>query len=110
MRPFCPTCHTEVRETDYFCFNCGKNLKAKPLSTSLQAEILYYAASIFLPPLGFWWGVKYLRQHDPVSKRIGIVSMLLTVIATIITFAWGVRVMNSVSSQVNEQMNLIQGF
>lgn len=110
MNPRCPTCHTEVRESDYFCFNCGKNLKAKPLNTALQTEILYYAASIFLPPLGFWWGIKYLRQNDPVSKRIGIISMVLTVIATIITFSWGVVFVNSVSSQVNEQMNLMQGF
>lgn len=72
-------------------------------------EILCYAGSIFLVPLGLWWGIKYLRQPDPASKRIGIISVILTIAATIIVIIWTVNILNSVGSQVNNQLNGIPG-
>jgi len=48
----CPTCHQPVSPEDYFCPNCGKDLKAKPLSVSITTQIGIYLLSIFLPPLG----------------------------------------------------------
>lgn len=109
MEPTCPQCHGVVRPTDYFCANCGKNLKAKPLSTSLATEIMYYAGSVLLPPLGFWWGIKYLKQDDTTSKRIGIISMVLTTISFIITSVWIVNYINKLNAQVGSQLNGLQG-
>jgi hypothetical protein len=110
MEPICPKCHTAVRPSDYFCFNCGANLHPKPLSTDIATEIMYYAGSILLPPLGFWWGIKYLRQPDAASKRIGILCMVLTTISTIVSSIWLVNYFNKLNSQVNQQLNSLQGF
>ena len=71
---------------------------------------MYYAGSILLPPLGFWWGIKYLKQPDAVSKRIGIVSMVLTTISFIITSVWLVNYINKLNATVNSQLNGLQGF
>ncbi|MCX6791507.1 MAG: zinc ribbon domain-containing protein [Candidatus Gottesmanbacteria bacterium] len=110
MEPTCPQCHVIVRPTDYFCSNCGKSLHAKPLSTSLTTEIMYYAGSLVLPPLGYWWGIKYLKQTDAVSKRIGIVCIVLTTISFIVTSIWIVDYINKISATVNTQINGAQGF
>jgi len=110
MEHMCPNCHIAVRETDYFCFNCGKNLHPVPLRTDILTECLYYGASILFPPLGFWWGIKYLRQSDPASKRIAYVSMLLTVASSIIVMVWSIQLINGISAQVNQQMDIMQGF
>lgn len=110
MEPTCPQCHVVVQPTDFFCANCGKSLKAKPLSTSLTTEIMYYIGSIALPPLGFWWGIKYLKQGDAVSKRIGIISMVLTAISFILTSIVAVDYINKISAQVGSQLYTPQGF
>ena len=110
MEPTCPKCHIAVRPSDYFCFNCGAPLHPKPLSTNLATEIMYYAGSILLPPLGFWWGFKYLRQPDAVSKRIAILCMVFTTVSFIITSIWAVGYINKINATVNSQLNGLQGF
>ncbi|MCX6794089.1 MAG: zinc ribbon domain-containing protein [Candidatus Gottesmanbacteria bacterium] len=110
MEPTCPQCHGVVRPTDFFCYNCGKNLKVKPLPTSLTTEIMYYAGSVLLPPLGFWWGIKYLKQPDAASKRIGILCMVFTTISFIVTSIWLVDYINKINATVNNQLNGLQGF
>jgi hypothetical protein len=110
MEPTCPQCHVIVRPTDFFCANCGKNLKTKPLSTTLTTEIMYYIGSIALPPLGFWWGIKYLKQNDALSKRIGIVCMVLTAVSFIISSVWIVGYINKLNATVGNQLNNLQGF
>lgn len=86
----CPVCHEPVRPEFYFCPNCGKNLKEKPLPTDLNAKISIYLLSIVTPPLCFltikWWhGVKYLKMDDPKAKEIGLVSIVLMVLSTAVT-------------------------
>ena len=106
----CPQCHVAVRPTDYFCYNCGKILHAKPLSTSLTTEIMYYIGSLLLPPLGYWWGIKYLLQQGAASKRIGIIIMVLTTISFIITSIFAVDYITKIQATVNSQLNGLQGF
>ena len=110
MEPKCPTCHTVVRPTDYFCFNCGKNLHEKLLPTSRATEIMYYVGSLLLPPIGIWWGFKYLRQDDRDSKRIRFICMAITVISTLIAVQWTMQFMQGVNAQVNQQLQGIEGF
>jgi len=101
--PICTQCHIQVRESDYFCFNCGKNLKPKPLSTSALTQCMYYLGSIFLPPMGFIWGIRYLREKSPVAKVVGIICIALTIIVLIIAVQATVAVMNTVNQQINSQ-------
>src|SRR4030042_1168633 len=104
MEPICPKCHVAVGPTDFFCYNCGKSLRAKPLSTQLSAEIMYYVGSLLLPPLGFWWGIKYLKQTDAASKRIGILCMVVTSISFILTSIVAVDYINKISAAVGSQL------
>lgn len=106
----CPVCHAAIRPTDYFCFNCGKNLKPQPPSTSVSSQALLYLGSLFLPPLGIIWGWRYLRQPNSASKIIGGVSILLTLISLVITMWLVTKTVNTVNQQVNQQLRLIQGF
>ncbi len=100
----CPGCHVEVRPTDYFCFNCGKNLKPKPPSTTLTTQIILYLESVLLPPYGIIIGIRYLRQKDGASKIVGIISVILTMLALVI-FAKVTRdLMETVNTQITKQM------
>jgi len=110
MEPICPHCHVTVRATDYFCFNCGKNLKPKPLSTSLDTLFLYYLGAVVLPPLGIIWGFKYVGQPDVKSKLHGAILIVLTIIECILLTVWTINFVNSVNKQVNQQINGLQGF
>jgi hypothetical protein len=88
----CPVCHEPVRPEFYFCPNCGKNLKEKPLSTSLSAQISIYFFSIITPPMCFltikWWhGVKYMKADNPKAKEIGLIAIVLLALSTAVT-AW----------------------
>jgi hypothetical protein len=80
----CSQCHVAVRVSDYFCFNCGKNLKPKPLSTSVSTQLIYYAGSVFLPPMGIIWGIKYLKEKESKAKIVGIVCITITVVVLIV--------------------------
>lgn len=109
MEPTCPHCHTPVRATDYFCYNCGKNLKPKPLSTSFETLLLYYAGAVILLPMGFIWGMKYLRQESQTAKVHGVILIGLTIIECIVVTVWTVNFVSTVSGQFNSQLNGLPG-
>lgn len=106
----CPTCHTQVRETDYFCFNCGKNLHEKPPSITVTDQALLYAGSIFLPPMGFIWGWKYLKSTDQKTRYVGLVAWALTVAILIWATSYTMHIFTTVSKQVDSQLNGMGGF
>ena len=101
----CPHCETVCPSANYFCPNCGKKLKDKPLSTSAAKQIAVYLISFFLPPFGLGSGIKYLKQEDGKSKAIGGVAILLTIMAIIITILITINVLNSMSKVLNGQLN-----
>ena len=105
----CPSCHIEVRPTDYFCFNCGKNLQEKPPSITVESQILLYLGSVFLPPMGIIWGLKYLRRPDQKSRTVGWVAVILTLVCILLYAKWIFGVMDTVNKEVN-QFNSMQGF
>jgi len=93
--PTCPQCHQPVLPEAYFCPNCGKSLKEKPLSTSVSFQVGLYAFSIILPIIAFigvtrWAGIKYMKSNDPTAKQIGIVALVLLILSTVITYWLGV--------------------
>ena len=106
----CRFCKANISSDFFFCPNCGKKLKDKPLSTSTPKQILVYLASAFLPPIGLWWAVKYLRQSDPLSKKIAVFIIIITVIATAVTFKIFIDTMNTVNQTVSKQLQMYQNF
>ncbi len=100
----CPVCHMEVRSTDYFCFNCGKDLKPKPLSTAFLQQIVIYLESIFLPPYGVVIGLRYLKQKEGKSKVVGVVAVVLTILSIVIFTKLTLDLINNINVQVNKQM------
>ncbi len=105
MDPICTKCHTTIRPTDYFCFNCGNNLKPTPPSISLMDQIVLYIKSILLPPFGILFAFKYLKQTDSKSKIVGIVAIVLTVISLIVSIVLFADFMKTLNDQVNSQIN-----
>jgi hypothetical protein len=102
----CPTCHQPVRPTDYFCPNCGKNLRPAPLSTSLSGQISLYLKTLLLPPLGLVWGFRYLRQSDTKSKIVGLVTIIITTIEVIWLIQFTINTVNTFTEQLNQQTQL----
>ena len=107
--PICPTCHFAVAESYYFCPNCGKKLKEVPPETTITKQITLYLISFFLPPFGLMPGIKYLRQSDEKSRKIGMISLVLTALSIIITVWYTVKLTQGITSQLNGQMNQYQG-
>lgn len=106
----CPACHIAVRPTDYFCFNCGKNLHAAPPGTTLTDQIKLYLGSVFLAPMGIFWGLRYLREESQKSKIVGIVAIALSVVTFIIAVKFTVNTINTLNTQVEKQLQGIEGF
>lgn len=107
----CPVCHLPVQPEFYFCPNCGKELREKPLSTSVATQAWIYAFSIVMPMIAFlgishWPGVRYLRSDDEAAKQIGIIASVLMAISTIVTF-WLAIVW--IQSYVQSSVNSING-
>lgn len=106
----CPGCHIAVRPTDYFCFNCGKNLHSAPPGTTPADQIKLYLGSVFLAPMGIFWGLKYLREESQKSKIVGLVAMALSVVTFIIAVKFTVNTVNTLNTQVEKQLQGIEGF
>lgn len=110
MESTCSKCHSVVKSSDYFCFNCGNSLKPRPLETSLVHQILIYVGSILLPPIGIIWGVRYLRQKEQKCKIIGIICIFLTIISLIFVAILAINTINTVNSEVSRQLQLLNGY
>jgi len=105
----CVYCQGNISLSDYFCPNCGKKLKEEPQSTTLLKQLLIYFVSFFLPPLGVWPAIKYLRQGDEQSKKIGFIALFLTIISIVITGWLTLNFINSFNKELGNQFDLYQG-
>jgi hypothetical protein len=103
----CHGCKQPILPQDYFCPNCGRKIKDKPQSTTILRQIFVYLISFFLPPVGLWPAVKYLRQKDNKSKMIGLVAIILTVISFAISIWLYFGFIDTVNKQLNQQLNEI---
>jgi hypothetical protein len=59
--------------------------------------------------MGIIWGLRYLKQSDTASKRIGVLAMALSIITILVVTRWLVGTYNAAMTQVNQIQNL-QGF
>lgn len=100
----CKKCQTQIRATDYFCFNCGKEQRPKPLSTNLIAELVLLVKCILLPPFGIIWGIQYLRQSDTKSKLSGLMAILVTIVVSALAIKFTIDAINSFNSILTTQL------
>ena len=104
-----------VEDIFYFCPNCGKALKEKPLSVSGATQAWIYALSIVMPMIAFlaishWPGMRYLRSGDKSAKQIGIIAAALMAASTIIVFWLAiVWTQNFIQSSLNSISGLGSG-
>ena len=110
----CQVCHSPLQLTWFYCPNCGKNLKEKPIEISLIKQIFIYLVSFFLAPLGLGWGFKYIKSNDEKVRMVGIISILLTVISIVImifvfkgVFDQYAKLLNSINSPGSSSLNNI---
>jgi len=108
---FCPSCHTSILPAFYFCPNCGKALRPKPLSTSLGKQISVYLISFFLPPFGLGPAFRYLSQKGALAKTIGIVAILLTTFSLAVAVYYCVEFFHQVNQIIGiNSLNQLQGY
>lgn len=102
----CPICHQRAAPDFYFCPYCGKDLKEKPLSTTVFTQAWIYAVSIILPMVLFlgvtrWPGIKYARSGGGKARWIGIIAIILMTLSTIalawVTYAFIGRLLQTLS-------------
>ncbi len=101
----CPKCGKEIPENSFFCSYCGKKIKEPPVSVSAAKQIFMYAVSLFLPPLGLIWFVRYLRQPDRKAKNIAIAILVVTIAASLFTLWFAVQIMNGFTNSLNNPLN-----
>lgn len=70
---------------------------------------MLYLGSIFLPPMGIIWGLRYLRQSDRRSKIVGMVSIAITLSVLWIGLKATMDTINAVNSVMNSQLQGVQG-
>lgn len=103
---FCSKCKSPVSESYYFCPNCGKSLKLRPSATSALTQIGIYLLSVFLPPLGLWPGIKYLRTENGKAKVIGAVAIFLTIVSTALTILLTMGAINKLTQTMTQNLGL----
>jgi len=101
--PTCLYCRGNIVLADYFCPHCGKKLREKPLATNLARQIYIYLLSLLLPPLGLWPAIKYLRQQDEKSKKIGLAALVLTIISLLAAIWLSMGFINSLNQKFSNQ-------
>jgi hypothetical protein len=92
----CFSCSAPVPPSAYFCPDCGKPIRTKPLATSVSKQVIIYLISFFIAPFGLWYAWKYLKQNDRKSKIIGLVATALTIFSLALTFWTIAGLVNSV--------------
>lgn len=106
MEQVCSSCNLPIQDNFYFCPNCGKKLKEKPLSTSIGKQIVIYTISFIIPPSGFWYGFKYISQQGKNRKIIGILSIVITLISSIISVYLFKNFIDNINIELSKQMSI----
>lgn len=104
MDSVCPTCHVTVRPTDYFCYNCGKNLKPKPPSVSPASLVFFFLMSALVPVAGVVLSIKYLRAQGNTYKMYGIAGLIVTGVSLLFTVQFTISFMQEFERQLNAQL------
>ena len=71
---------------------------------------MYYVGAILLPPMGFIWGWRYVKESDPVAKTHGIILIILTAIELIYLTFWTMNFFQTINATINSQLKGVEGF
>ena len=97
----CPTCQAATTPEAYFCSQCGKPVREKPLAATFMKQLWVYGVCLFAPPFGLWYTWKYLRQAGSTAKKIGIATIVLTIISIVFTIWVSASLLNQINTAVN---------
>jgi hypothetical protein len=104
----CPKCDFPVRLKFNFCPNCGKNLKNEAPKMTLRKQILTYAISILLPPLGLLPGFKYIRSEDQKTQNVGLIAIILTIFSSVIVIFYGYLIVQEARESLKMQLEQLE--
>lgn len=98
----CKFCQAQVSESFYFCPNCGKKIKEPPFKFSLGKSISIIVFAVLFPPLGIIPGIKYFLKDDRRAQFVGIITIAVTIIASIVIVIFTINLFNSFSKTYQE--------
>lgn len=101
---FCPHCGQQVLDSDLFCSHCGYQLIDTLPSTG--RVIFIYAVSLALPPFGLIYFFRYIKSSDASMKRIGIISLAITILSTILALWFAFIIFQQAQNSLNTYSNL----
>ncbi|HUD44074.1 MAG TPA: hypothetical protein VMR41_00875 [Patescibacteria group bacterium] len=104
----CPVCQYVVEDSWYFCPNCSKKLKMKPLPTTVWRQIGVYLLSVCLPPLGLFPAFNYLRQHSWKARIVGLMCILFTILSIVLTTWYAMNLMQQINTEMKSQLAPLQ--
>jgi hypothetical protein len=104
----CPLCKYVVQPSWYFCPNCSKKLKMKPLSTSIWRQIGVYLVSIIFPPFGIFPAINYFRQPSWKARTVGILCILFTILSVWVTIWYTNVLFKQINTEMNTQLEPLQ--
>jgi len=99
----CSTCKMQTYALYYFCPNCGKPLRHKPLSTSFFRQAGIYLFCVFFPPFGLWPAYKYFHEQSGNAKAIAAAATILTIASLIVTTYYTLYAMTFVQKYMENQ-------
>src|SRR3990167_951881 len=102
MNNVCKYCKNPIAESFYFCPNCGKKLKEPPFKFSWGKTIAILLESILLPPFGLIPGIKYILKDDHKAQMIGMITIGLTIISTVVMIIFTINLINSTKKTYND--------
>ncbi|MBI4037981.1 hypothetical protein HY382_02980 [Candidatus Curtissbacteria bacterium] len=97
----CPNCKNIISQIDISCPKCGKKVKDTSLTTGIQKQFFLYFLSFFLPYFAIWPAIKYLRQPNPTSKKVGVVAIILIITSLLLSVYFTKTLLNSLNSKLD---------
>ena len=104
----CPFCSKQIDPRDYFCPNCGKKVREKPVSTGFWGLAALFGVSLLAPPFGLGLTMRYVKSADQKAKTMGWISLVLTISTLVIFSWWGIVWAQNVSKRVSESLKQYQ--
>jgi len=99
----CPFCRVQIDAIDYYCPNCGKKVREKPLSTGIGRQVIVYAVSLLLPPFGLVWVPRYWKISGS-GKKIALAIIVLTVISLVVSIWIAVDFVHAFDTALQKEM------
>lgn len=101
----CPFCSLQLPANAFFCIHCGKKLKSKPVGIGLLPQLWLYFLSLCLPPLGIGLTIRYIKDDSSKAKKIGWISLLMTVVSIVFAIFAAVALIQNMNSLIEQQIS-----